>query len=130
MKIQGVGATPSYSEVQVNKPEAAPVQEAIQVKPVKPAATQSPKKESSASPDEGKHLDDEIIQKSVEQANQSLKAYNRYIQRDVHETTHAIMYKIKDSKTDEVIAEFPPKKIQDMIAKMWEIAGLFVDEKA
>ncbi len=40
------------------------------------------------------------------------------------------MYVMKDTETNEVIREFPPKKIQDMIAKMWEIAGLFVDEKA
>ncbi len=41
-----------------------------------------------------------------------------------------MMYTVRDTKTNEVIAEFPPKKIQDMIAKMWELAGLFVDEKA
>lgn len=75
-------------------------------------------------------IDDEMLQKSVEQANKSLENYNRYIERSVHEKTKAVMYVMKDSKTDEVIREFPPKKIQDMIAKMWELAGLFVDEKA
>lgn len=74
--------------------------------------------------------DDEVLQKSVEQANKTLEAYDRKIERNVHEVTHAMMYTIKDTKTDEVIAEFPPKKIQDMLAKMWELAGLFVDEKA
>ena len=33
----------------------------------------------------------------------------------------------KESK--EVIKEFPPEKTLDMIAKVWEIAGLLVDEK-
>lgn len=75
-------------------------------------------------------VDDEILQKSVEQANKSLEVYNRVIERSVHSKTHTIMYTVKDSKTGEVIQEFPPKKIQDMIAKMWELAGLFVDEKA
>lgn len=75
-------------------------------------------------------IDDEMLEKSVEQANKTLENYNRYIERSVHEKTRAIMYVMKDSKTDEVIREFPPKKIQDMIAKMWELAGLFVDEKA
>lgn len=77
-----------------------------------------------------KNVDDEILKKSVEQANKSLSNFNRVIERSVHETTHTIMYTVKDSKTGEVIQEFPPKKIQDMIAKMWELAGLFVDEKA
>lgn len=75
-------------------------------------------------------IDNEMLEKAVEQANKSLSVYNRYIERSVHEKTKAIMYVMKDSKTDEVVREFPPKKIQDMIAKMWELAGLFVDEKA
>ena len=32
-------------------------------------------------------------------------------------------------KTKEVIKEFPPEKTLDMIAKVWEMAGLMVDEK-
>jgi flagellar protein FlaG len=75
-------------------------------------------------------IDDDMLEKAVEQANKSLEGYNRYIERSVHEKTKAIMYVMKDSSTDEVIREFPPKKIQDMIAKMWELAGLFVDERA
>ena len=59
-----------------------------------------------------------------------MAVHNRHIERAVHEVTHSVMYTIKDSTTNEVIMEFPPKKIQDMIAKMWELAGLFVDEKA
>ena len=75
-------------------------------------------------------VDDEILQKSVEQANKSLEMYNRVIERSVHDVTHTVMYTVRDTVTHEVIQEFPPKKIQDMIAKMWELAGLFVDEKA
>ena len=32
-------------------------------------------------------------------------------------------------RTEEVIKEFPPEKTLDMIAKVWEMAGLMVDEK-
>lgn len=74
--------------------------------------------------------DDELLNKSLDQANKALDKVDRYIEREVHEKTGSVMYKLKDRKTGEVIAEFPPKKIQDMIAKMWELAGLFVDEKA
>ncbi len=75
-------------------------------------------------------MNEELFQKSVEQANKSLDMYNRKIERSVHEVTHTVMYIVRDTRTNEVIQEFPPKKIQDMIAKMWELAGLFVDEKA
>ena len=75
-------------------------------------------------------INEEILEKSVEQANKTLKNYNKVIEREVHEVTKTMLYRLKDTTTGEVIREFPPKKIQDMIAKMWELAGLFVDEKA
>lgn len=71
----------------------------------------------------------ELMDKSIEQANNSLKIYDRVIERTVHKVTGTIIYTIKDTKTNEVIAEYPPRKIQDMIAKMWELAGLVVDKK-
>lgn len=74
-------------------------------------------------------INDAMLENSVKQANKSLAQFNRAIERTVHETTHTIMYVVKDTLTNEVIKEFPPKKIQDMIAKMWEMAGILVDER-
>ncbi|MDF2890855.1 MAG: flagellar protein FlaG [Clostridia bacterium] len=74
-------------------------------------------------------INDAMLENSVKAANANLVQYNRMIERTVHEKTHTIMYVLKDSVTKEVIREFPPRKIQDMIAKMWELAGLFVDER-
>ena len=34
-----------------------------------------------------------------------------------------------DKDTKKVVKEFPPEKTLDMIAKVWEMAGLLVDEK-
>lgn len=85
----------------------------------------------TTTPDMDKALiTEEMLDKSVEQANKSLDIYDKMIERSIHEKTKAVMYVLKDTRTNEVIREFPPKKIQDMIAKMWELAGLFVDEKA
>ena len=46
-----------------------------------------------------------------------------------HDQTNRITIKIIDNKTKEGIKEFPPDKTLDMIAKVWEMAGLMVDEK-
>ena len=46
-----------------------------------------------------------------------------------HEPTRSISIKIIDTQTDEVLREVPPEKILDMIEKMWEMAGILVDEK-
>lgn len=74
-------------------------------------------------------INDAMLENSVKQANKALAQFDRAIERTVHETTHTIMYVLKDTQTNEVIREFPPKKIQDMIAKMWEMAGILVDER-
>ena len=37
--------------------------------------------------------------------------------------------KIIDKDTKKVLKEIPPEKTLDMIAKVWELAGLMVDEK-
>lgn len=74
-------------------------------------------------------INDDMLDSAIKQANKSLEQYNRVVERSVHEVTHAIIYVLKDTETDEVIREFPPRKIQDMIAKMWEMAGLLVDER-
>ncbi len=74
--------------------------------------------------------DENILNKAIDQANKQLQTTNRRIERQIHDKTHVVMYRIIDTETKEVVKEIPPKKIQDMIAKMWELAGLFVDEKA
>lgn len=74
-------------------------------------------------------INDEMLENSIKQANKGLEQYNRMIERTIHEKTHTIMYVLKDTVTNEIIREFPPKKIQDMIAKMWEMAGILIDER-
>jgi len=115
-------------EAQVRNVEGGPVQK----RPVEKMTVDNQAKKSEHVKADGtkEDINEEMFNKSVEQANKTLEFYNRRIERAVHEVTHTVMYTIKDTVTNEVISEFPPKKIQDMIAKMWELAGLFVDEKA
>ena len=47
----------------------------------------------------------------------------------VHEATNRVTIQIVDKNTKEVIKEIPPEKTLDMIAKVWELAGILVDEK-
>ncbi len=47
----------------------------------------------------------------------------------IHEKTNRVTIKMVDKDTHEVIKEFPPDETLDMIAKVWEIAGIMVDEK-
>ena len=47
----------------------------------------------------------------------------------IHEKTNRVTIKMVDKETKKVIKEFPPDETLDMIAKVWEIAGIMVDEK-
>lgn len=67
------------------------------------------------------------IKKAVEDINR--KAKNSEAIFGVHDDTNRVTIKIVDKQTKEVLKEFPPDKTLDMIARVWEMAGLMVDEK-
>ena len=70
----------------------------------------------------------EQIKKAVEKINKA-QMENSEAVFGFHEETNRVTIKIVDRKTKEVIKELPPEKTLDMIAKVWEMAGLFVNEK-
>lgn len=67
--------------------------------------------------------------KNIEQAVKAMRGRPTELQFDVHEQTHLVAVKVKDKETGEVLREIPPEKSLDFIAKLWEMAGLIVDEK-
>ena len=67
------------------------------------------------------------IKRAVEEINK--KANNSEAVWGVHEGTNRVTIKLVDKQTKEIIKEFPPDKTLDMIARVWEMAGLMVDEK-
>lgn len=71
---------------------------------------------------------DEQIKKAVEQLNKSIMAHSEAI-FGIHEGTNRVTIKIVDRDTKKVLKEVPPEKTLDMIAKVWEMAGILVDEK-
>jgi flagellar protein FlaG len=76
-----------------------------------------------------KGLEDKKVLEAIEKANKAALGINTSFRFSIHEGTKQIMVKVLNKDTNEVIRELPPEKILDMIAKMWEMAGLFVDEK-
>lgn len=69
----------------------------------------------------------EALKKAVEEMNK--KATNSQVVFGVHDATNRMTIKIVDKDSKEVLREFPPEQTLDMIAKVWELAGLLVDEK-
>ena len=71
----------------------------------------------------------EQLKKAVAEMNKKINNSHEEAVFGIHEDTNRVMIKILDKETKEVIKEFPPEKTLDMIAKIWEMAGLLVDEK-
>lgn len=69
----------------------------------------------------------EQIRKAVEQINKNMS--NSEAVFGIHEDTNRVTIKIVDKTTKEVIKELPPEKTLDMIAKVWDLAGILVDER-
>lgn len=69
----------------------------------------------------------ESLKKAVEEINKNAK--NSEVAFGIHDATHRLTIKIIDKDTKKVLKEYPPEKTLDMIAKVWEMAGLMVDEK-
>ncbi len=67
------------------------------------------------------------IKKAIEKFNKNRG--NSEAIYGIHEGTNRVTIKIVDKDTKEVIKELPPEKTLDMIAKVWEMAGILVDEK-
>lgn len=69
----------------------------------------------------------EAMRKAVEEINKNAK--NSEAVFGFHEETNRVTIKIIDKDSKEVLKEFPPEKTLDMIVKVWEMAGLMVDQK-
>jgi flagellar protein FlaG len=69
------------------------------------------------------------IKSAVDKANKVLFKNNTHLKFEIHDKTKDVMVKIVNDNTGEVVKEIPPEKMLDMVAKLWEIAGILVDEK-
>lgn len=82
-----------------------------------------------ADPSLNVNIGQEDIMQAVRQANKALEGTNRRFEYSVHQQTNTIVIKVIDTETNEVIREIPPEKILNLIAKLWELAGIIVDER-
>jgi len=76
---------------------------------------------------EDREPDQETLRQAVEKINKNMN--NTEAIYGIHEGTNRVTIKIIDKKTKETIKELPPEKTLDMISRVWEMAGILVDER-
>lgn len=78
---------------------------------------------------QGKDASENQIKQAIRDANNKMKTHRTRCEFSYHEETKRVSIKVMDEDTKEVIREIPPEETLQMIEKMWELAGLLVDEK-
>ncbi len=130
MQAQSVSAprqTVQSREVST-EPQSHTAQEAAQVDTtVNVVAEGQSKGDAAGNSSEQQQASNEKIRKAVEQLNKNLGDSEAVF--GIHEATNRVTIKIIDKETKEIIKELPPEKTLDMIAKVWEMAGILVDER-
>ncbi|WP_342758467.1 flagellar protein FlaG [Kineothrix sedimenti] len=116
---------PVVENTEVSAPEAAANVSMAAAPAVK--AENKDAQNTSADSRETRQAENDKIKKAVEQLNKKMPHSEAVF--GIHDETNRVMIKIVDRDTKEVIREYPPEETLDMIAKVWELAGILVDEK-
>lgn len=69
------------------------------------------------------------LEKAIEETNKIIFRDNSRFEFKLHEGTGRMMVKLIDKETDEIIKEIPPEKILDLVASIWDLVGILVDER-
>lgn len=127
LQAQNTAAVKPAAEKNVEMPDVA-VQppQAIDKTTAIVENTQSKGKEGTEQSGE-QQANAEQIRKAVEQLNKKMSHSEAVF--GIHDKTNRVTIKIVDKDTKETIKELPPEKTLDMIAKVWELAGILIDEK-
>lgn len=133
MSLQAQTVQTSTPKVTVDKSaaeftEGAALNQAVVIDKTTPIVTQVTEGgDQKGNKQNGGQAQNEQLRKAVEQINKKMS--NSEAVYGIHEATNRITIKIVDKETKETIKEFPPEQTLDMIAKVWELAGIMVDEK-
>lgn len=132
LQTQGSVVQKPQAPVQTDRPENADSSAALaeQVdKTTKVVENAQEKGQANGGEQQGRdqQATNEQIRKAVEKLNKNMA--NSEAVFGIHEDTNRVTIKIIDKTSKEVLKELPPEKTLDMIAKVWEMAGILVDEK-
>src|SRR3712207_6105694 len=76
-----------------------------------------------------KQFSEDDIKKAVEKLNKLFEDRETHVEYEIYGKFKDITIKIIENGTKKIIKEIPPKKLIDMVDKLCELAGMFVDDK-
>ena len=121
--ISGVNRTAESASPDVTRVDAG---KAVAVQKTT-AAPSNVTGQTSGMPFDGKDPAKSTIDSAVSSANNRMVSTRCEYSYD--EATKRVSIKVFDKTSDKLIREVPPEESLEMLQKMWELAGLIVDEK-
>ncbi|SMD09797.1 flagellar protein FlaG [Sporomusa malonica] len=70
------------------------------------------------------------LENVTEKLNNFMQSINTDIRFELHTETNTLMIQVEDSKTHEVLKEVPAHELLDMVTRIRECIGVFLDKKA
>ena len=137
MALESINSAKSvaYSEM-TNKNAARDVKAIHPKETVAKPAKQQP--DASMTLTDAKNVNQEIPQEegvtgkmkdAIDKVNAKIVPSKTRCEFSYHEDTKRVSIKVIDQNTEEVIREIPPEETLDMLSKMWELAGILIDER-
>lgn len=127
MDISSVNSVSATNQVQGSQA----VNSAAEVEKVTPAVSISENTGRANEGQNGKNDDytpsNEAVKKAVEVINKKLGDSRAVF--GVHEDTNRVTIKMVSKDSKEVLKEYPVEETLDALAKLWDMAGVMVDEK-
>ncbi|WP_052835947.1 flagellar protein FlaG [Thermobacillus composti] len=74
-------------------------------------------------------IGEEQLVRAIERAIREMSGPDTGLEVKIHEATGAVVMRVINRETGDLIREVPPERTLDIVYKMMEIAGLLFDEK-
>jgi flagellar protein FlaG len=135
MAIESVKSQMQFQEIQKASYKPVDMPGTVGNAEVKPMITSAQgsamgTSDSTTSEDEQNQASPEArVKSAVKLANTQMKQTRTRCEFSYHEQTNRVSIKVIDKDTQEVIREIPPEETLEMVEKMWELAGILVDER-
>ncbi|WP_063795501.1 flagellar protein FlaG [Paenibacillus sp. Soil750] len=74
-------------------------------------------------------ISEQQLVKAIERAIKAVEGTSTTLDFSIHEQTKHIIVRVLDKSNGELIREIPNEKSLDFLARVWEMAGVMVDER-
>jgi uncharacterized FlaG/YvyC family protein len=81
-------------------------------------------------PEPRTNVDRNELDARVAAANTELAALNQDLRFSIHDKSGEMIVEVVDTKTGEVLREQPPQEFLDLVVRLREMVGLFLDAKS